>query len=251
MKIAIYTAIFGNKDIIKQPINYKQEEGVDYFLITDNKKSYSFNYQIIYKKPIYDDITKNARYYKIMGLDILKEYDFVIWHDANIQVMHNEILNIIKFAQNSGFAFFKHPERNCIYDEAIKCIELEKDYPFKILRQVYSYYIAGIENKIGLYATGLFIKNNKFTYEDFLNLWWDEIKFKSRRDQLSLPYFLNKFKIIPGIIEGCVRENKYSIFHSHNHSNYYFLSTGKSKPFYAWSKKISVSLIKFIKIMNK
>lgn len=251
MKIAIYSAIFGDKDEIKKPLNYEKDDNIDYFLITDNENSNSYNYQIIFKKPIYDDITKNARFYKINGLEIFKSYDYVIWHDANIQMIHNKILNITKFAQFKGLAFFRHSERNCIYDEAIKCIELEKDYPFKILKQVYSYYNAGIKNEIGLYATGLIVKNNELIYEDFINLWWQEIKLKSRRDQISLPYFLNKFNMIPGVIDGCVRENIYSVFHKHKHVNYCFLSTGKSKPFYGWSKKAAIMAIKLIKMKNK
>lgn len=251
MKIAIYTAIFGEKDEIKMPLYYDKDDNVDYFLITDNEKSNSFNYQIILKKPIYDDVTKNARFYKLKGLEIFKSYDYVIWHDANLQIVHNEILNTLNFSHNNGIAFFKHAERNCIYNEAIRCIELEKDYPFKILKQVYSYYISGIINESGLYDTSIVVKNNKLICEDFLNLWWDEIKNKSRRDQLSLPYSLKMFNIVPGIMLGSRTENNYSIFYKHKHSKYNFLSGKKSKRYSKSSKKIAIMLIKIIKIINK
>ncbi len=251
MKIAIYTAIFGDKDEIKQPINYKKDDNVDYFLITDNEKSNFFNYEIIIKEPIYDDVTKNARYYKINGLEIFKNYDFVIWHDANLQIIHNKILSTLDFIQNNGIAFFKHAERNCIYDEAIKCIELEKDYPFKILKQIIQYYKCGIKNEIGLYDTSIVAKNNKLIYEEFLNLWWNEIKYKSRRDQLSLPYSLKEFKVVPGIMQGNRSENAYSLFHGHKHTKYNFLSIGKPKRFSSGKKKLAIALIKLIKVINK
>lgn len=251
VKIAIYTAVFGDKDDPKEPLHHSSENGIDYFLITDNEKTKSIVYNIVIKKPIYDDITKNARYYKTNGIEIFKEYEYVIWHDANLQIMHNKILSILPYVKNKGIGFFKHAERNCIYDEAIKCIELEKDYPFKILNQIFQYYTSGIKNESGLYDTSILVKNNRLINEDFLNLWWNEIKNKSRRDQLSLPFSLRAFKVVPGITQGNRSNNPYSLFHGHKHSKYNFLSIEKPKGFNKTSKKIAIALIKLIKKINK
>ena len=250
LRIAIYTAVFGGKDEVRDPIKYEENENIDYFLITDDLEIKSKCYNIIYKKPIYDDITKNARYYKIHGLEEFKNYDFVIWHDANLQIVHNKILKILKFAEYKGIAFFKHSERNCIYDEAVKCIQLEKDYPLNILKQIFGYYIYGIRNNIGLYDTSIVVKNNKLISEELLELWWSEIKYKSRRDQLSLPYSLKKYNIEPGIIEGRRENNEFTFFSRHNHSKYNFLSLEKPKTFNKWSKALTIKIILFLKKIN-
>tara|TARA_R110001583_G_scaffold70265_4_gene198907 strand:+ start:375 stop:1145 length:771 start_codon:yes stop_codon:yes gene_type:complete len=250
LKIAIYTAIFGEKDVVREPLKYIKNENIDYFLISDDRGIESKCYKIIYKKPIYDDITKNARYYKIIGLELFKNYDFVIWHDGNIQINDEEIPNFVHFALKSNYAFYKHPTRNCIYDEAIKCIELEKDFPFILLKQVLKYFRSGITNNIGLYATGLYVKNNQFNNVDFMEQWWTETKHYSRRDQISLPYCLKKNQIKPIIINGNIRDNKYSIFHSHKHSKYNFLTLGKSKPINKWFKAIAIKIILFLKKIN-
>ena len=250
LKIAIFTAIFGGKDELKEPINFTSDVNVDYFLITDEPGIESKIYQIIYKKPIYNDLTKNARYYKIIGLDLFNEYDYVIWHDANIQINHNEIHNLISFATNTGFAFYSHSQRNCMYDEVIKCIKLEKDYPFILLKQVLKYFFAGVGNNSGLYETGLYVKNNKRMHLDFLNLWWNETKRYSRRDQISLPYCIKKIHIVPAIISGNIRKNKYSTFHQHKHSKYKFLTTSTEKPFVAVQKYIAIKTIAFLKKIN-
>ena len=248
LKIAIYTAVFGGKDVIKKPLSYNNDENIDYFLITDNKKNINFNYKIILKEPIYDDITKNARYYKIIGLGLFKEYDIVIWHDGNLQVIHNKITDILKFVENKQVAFFKHPDRNCIYNEAIKCIQLEKDYPIKIFKQVFGYFVKGIKSEDGLYETTIIVKNNKLIDKKFLDLWWNEIKNKSRRDQLSLPYSLKKFNITPGIIKGKREKNEYSIFNKHSYEQYLFLSS-KIKKYSSIKKRVVIKLIKLIKRM--
>jgi hypothetical protein len=250
-KIAVYTAIFGDKDILKPPLNFSVNDNIDYYLITDNSKLEINNYQLVLKKPIYNDVTKNARFYKIYGLEIFKRYDFVIWHDANLQIIHNKILNSIDFVSNHGIAFFKHPSRNCIYNEAIKCIYKEKDDPYKILKQVYQYYKFGIKNESGLYETSIFIRNNKLINNDFLDLWWNEIKHKTRRDQLSLPYSLKVLNIIPGIIPGDREQNTFSLFSLHKHSEYNFLSSKKPKYLEEFSIKVAIKLIKLIKSINK
>ena len=249
-KTAIYTAVFGGKDQVREPKGYKENEKIDYFLITDDRELKSNCYKVVFKKPIYDDITKNARYYKIIGLEEFKNYDFIIWHDANLQIVQDEILNVLKFVDNKGIAFFKHSDRNCIYDEAIKCIQLEKDYPFKILKQIYGYYMSGIKPEAGLYDTSIVVKNNKLISNEFLDLWWSEIKNKSRRDQLSIPYALKKFNIDPGIIKGRREKNEFTFFSKHKHSKYNYLSLSKPKPFNKWSKAIAIKIILFLKKIN-
>ncbi|GAA4267996.1 glycosyltransferase domain-containing protein [Hyunsoonleella aestuarii] len=249
-KIAIYTAVFGGKDQVREPLRYKEDDNIDYFLISDDQELKSDSYKIIYKKPIYDDITKNARYYKIIGLDEFKSYDFIIWHDANLQIAQDKILNVLKFVENKGIAFFKHSQRDCVYDEAIKCIQLEKDYPFKILKQVLGYYVKGIKCKAGLYDTSIVVKNNKLLSHEFVNLWWHEIKHKSRRDQLSLPYALKKFNIEPGIMKGRREKNEYSFFSNHYHTKYNFLSSSTPKSFNKWHKSFTIKVILILKKLN-
>lgn len=247
MKVAIYTAIFGDKDELYEPFNFRKSKHIDYFLITDNFDIKSIHYKVIFKKPIYDDITKNARYYKVMGLELFNDYDYVVWHDANIQVIHSRVTHLITLIDKKVIALFKHPERDCIYDEAIKCIELEKDYPFKVLKQIFFYFIHGINHNSGLYATGLFIINKKIISNEFLNIWWDEIRDKSRRDQLSLPYALSVSQVEPIILNEDIRNNEYSFFHSHKHKSYNFISLNKPKPFSSFSKYLAIEMIRFFK----
>lgn len=250
MKIAIYTAIFGNKDLLKTPIFYQKSDTIDYYVITDNNELVCKGYQLVYKEAIFDDVTKNARFYKIKGLSVFEEYDYSIWHDANIQINHKYIPNIVNYAKYKNFAFFHHPDRACLYDEAIKCIELNKDYPFIILRQVFIYFMKGIKNRVGLYETGIFVKNHKCDNRKFEETWWNEVIKHSRRDQISLVYAICKCQIKIGIIEGLIRVNIFSKFHKHLTKKYIFLSTGQSRPFSNRQKRVSLRMIKCLKKIN-
>ena len=230
MKIAVYSAIFGSKDNLKDPVGYKGSNNIDYFLITDDKTINSSIYKIIYREPSLNDITKNARQYKILGLEEdFKKYDFIIWHDANLQMIHDEILlfDFSKFSED--IMFFRHSERNCVYDEAIKCIELKKDDPLKIFRQILGYWAIGLKSNNGLFDTSILVKNNRKLNVSFLKFWWTEVLNKSRRDQISLPVALKKYDIEFSFLSGYRNSNKYSLFSNHNYSQYNFLEKERKK----------------------
>jgi len=220
MNIAVYTAIFGHKDELKDPINYTLNSGTDYFLITDNKDIKSKIYEINFKKAIDPDIAKNARYYKIMGLEELNDYDYVIWHDANLQLRHDSIPELIKSVQDKELATFAHPNRTNFYDEAVACIRDKKEEPLKLFYQCLSYFRKNISPYSGLYETSILVKNNNIRKSDFYNSWWEEIRKYSRRDQISLPYILNKWNISPGTLHGERLDSPYAVYYEHQNPYY-------------------------------
>ena len=220
MKIGVYTAIFGNKDQLKLPINYKKDSNIDYLLFTDNIDNAIFPYKVHKRAIVYDNITQNARYYKIMGDDVLSNYDLLIWHDANIQLYHNEINNLITQAENSFLTTFTHPHRDCFYSEAMSCIRVGKDFSLRILRQTIVCFLKGMPAQQGMYSTGILLKNMKFKQESLLLFWWLEVLNFSRRDQLSFSFMVYKKKLKVSVIDDDIFDNKYSIYHKHNYEVY-------------------------------
>lgn len=220
MKIAVYTAIFGGKDILRDPIDYRVDEAIDYFVISDEVLQ-SDIYQLIKKEVFNPDITKNARYYKILGIEEFENYDYVIWHDANLQLKHDFIPELVKQVQNKHLATFLHPIRNCIYDEAATCIMDKKEDSLKLFSQCLIYFFRGMPSMAGLFETSILVKNNRLNSFDFNQLWWREIKKYSRRDQISLPYIIYRHKISIGILQGDRINSPYSMFYEHNYNEYH------------------------------
>ncbi|HAP70698.1 MAG TPA: hypothetical protein DCR04_13410 [Flavobacteriales bacterium] len=69
MKVLVYTAIFGDKDeapLLSGDCKSVEYE-VDFLCITDNIKLTSPHYNVEFTNPVFSDVTKNARYYKIQG----------------------------------------------------------------------------------------------------------------------------------------------------------------------------------------
>ena len=81
-KYAVYTAIFGDYDDLREPAFESVFEEADFYCFTDDKTLQSSKYNIIYVEREFRDATRNARYYKVMEHPVLAGYEFTIWMDA-------------------------------------------------------------------------------------------------------------------------------------------------------------------------
>ncbi|NHE56245.1 glycosyltransferase domain-containing protein [Cyclobacterium plantarum] len=216
MKIAVYTAIFGGKDYLLDPINFKKNVNykVDYFCFTDNLKLISNVYTIIYINPSINSTVKKSRFIKIKGSKELIEYDYVIWHDGNIQINADKIEVLIEDLGNNFLAVFRHPYRDNIFDESKACIKLRKEDFFIIIFQLLVYMWKGVSTEGKLFETGIFVKKNNFK-EEFFNLWWDNVKKYSCRDQISLSYVVENTNEKLSLLDGEGKNNPYSTYHPH------------------------------------
>lgn len=222
MKIAVYTANFGGKDIIRDPLNYRISDTIDYFVISDNNTQSTSAYQLVYKKSRFDDVAKNARYYKILGFEIFTDYDYLIWHDANIQIRHDAVSKLIQYVSDGEhMAVFKHPERDSFYQEARSCIQLDKDFSLKILFQAFVYFVKGLPKNSGLFETGILVRKTAAINVPLYDTWWHNIQKYTRRDQLALPFIKWKYKSKIAILPGRGISNEFSQYHPHLHRNYY------------------------------
>lgn len=249
MKIAVYTALYGEKDILRPPNGYSREEDISYFVFSDNELDVP-PYQNILKPIIYEDVAKNARYFKIMGDTILSEYDILIWHDANIQLEHTEIKNLVTLTSQTFLTTFAHPNRNDFYSEAMTCIRVEKDFSLRLLKQSWIYFLNGMPAHHGLCSTGILIKNYDNPPGNALEFWWQQTLKYSRRDQLSLAYTIFRQKLNITLIREDILNNKYSKYHLHNHTYYEEKSKVMSYNFWIF-KQISFYGVKLIRKIKK
>ncbi|HEY9169187.1 MAG TPA: glycosyltransferase domain-containing protein [Lutibacter sp.] len=250
MKIGVYTAIYGDKDCLKSPIGFDEHSAIDYLLFTDNINNAVFPYQTQERIAMYDDVTKNARYFKILGDEILNKYDVLIWHDANIQLIHTEIENLIKKAEQSFLTTFIHPDRDCFYSEAMTCVRVGKDFSLRILRQAIVCFFNGMPAQQGMYSTGILIKNFKYKNTILFSFWWHQVNNFSRRDQLSLAYTLYKTNEDVTILEDNIFDNRYSVYHKHGYEEYRERKNMMDYN-YTFLKKLSILVIQVLRKIKK
>lgn len=216
-KIAVYTANIGEYDNLNNPLT--PSKNVKYFVFSDTERKKIGVWDVI--KPDYfnSSPTRSARFYKLHPHFYFQEYDYSIWIDSNLTmcVTPEDLINSVE--GNKGLAIWRHPLRDCIFDEARECIRLGKDEPEIIEQQINRYYCEGFPKKFGLWETGAMIRrHNEPEIKELMSLWWREIQNGSKRDQIGLAYALWKSQIAVGSIapQGiCVRSDPRFIYQSH------------------------------------
>jgi hypothetical protein len=222
MKIIIYTSIFGGYDNLIDD-QFKMD-GVDYVCFTDRDIK-SDTWKIIKSTPIYNDPNRNAKKYKVLPHRYLSEYDWSVWIDGNIKV----IADIRPLCSGDPYKLYDHMKvfdrRDCVYDEAntiLKFGEINskknphkgilnwKDNPKLITEQMNRYMSEGYPPHNGLATTPIMVRShNDVDVISHNEDWWSEIKYNSKRDQLSFNYIAwkNEFDFV--YLEGDSRDNKY------------------------------------------
>jgi len=206
MKIAIYTAISGNKsELLDPPIVHPN---IDYIAFTDQTHR---TLKVWEKRPIINFTMnskftqrRNAKVYKILPEMFLNEYDVTIYHDGGHFCLMNPIDIIKKYLPNEtdDLAVFKHRWNTCIYKEASDVIREHVDIPELITAQCDYYKRNQYPENNGLYELPVLIRK-KSVRNGLINLrWWEQICKWSSRDQISFPVVLWSINTKPIILPG-------------------------------------------------
>lgn len=213
-RIVVYTAIFGGKDNLKEPL-YKIKNA-DLICFTDNIDFKSDSYKIIIRQGTHQDPNLSAKKYKLLGDPFLDKYKYSIWADGNQLLKFKDAKVLVNsYLRYNNLALFAHPDgRDCIYDECDFLVEnnhiFNFDYPEKMINQIIKYKKEGMPKHAGLIAGGFIIRKIHSTkVKKIMNLWWKEVTNHSRRDQLSFNYVIWKLREKYGVIQGSYWDNEY------------------------------------------
>jgi len=229
-KKVIYTAIFGGKDNLHEPLFLP--EGFDFVCFTDNKDLRSTHWDIRVVTPFLKDPVRNARYHKIMAHKVLPEYGQSVWIDGNMIVQGNVCVLVDQYLSSNDFATFDHSKqkrrflkifwirdrklgRDCIYDEYDALVSRTKkgiymDDINTMEAQITRYRNERYPEHNGLAVTMILLRNHKKKeVVQLMEAWWQELELGSRRDQLSLNYVAWKQDFPITYVSGDPRHNKY------------------------------------------
>ena len=216
-RVVIYTAIFGEYDTLLTPENVLPN--ADYICFTDSDLT-SDIWQIRKVPAIYNDSTRCARKYKLLPHRYLSEYDTSLWVDGNINT-HGDINKFIDiYLSSSNIAVYDHMQcfdkRSCVYQEAQAIFYFGnkngnfKDNPKLIQKQMERYIADSYPHQNGLLSSGVILrKHNQGDVIDCMEYWWQELKYGSKRDQLSFNYSAWKTDLNFSWIKGDIRDNEF------------------------------------------
>ena len=192
-RIAVYTAITGRYDTLRKPS--VTTPGVSYFCFTDEPRWLSFindtGWTILALPGGRDlDPVRKARWAKILCHRIpqLAAFDYSVWIDGNLDVT-GDLQSLVESLCGATLTGFRHPFRDCLYEEGRACILEEKDDPGTIRRQLARYRSEGYPAHHGLTETNVLIRKHRAPEViTLMEAWWSEVSHHSKRDQLSFCY---------------------------------------------------------------
>jgi hypothetical protein len=201
VKVVVYTAITGGRDTLVEPPSF---EGVRYVAFLD-RDSPPNGWMIRPVCDLFRDPCRNAKIHKVLAHMYFPDVAVTLWVDGNI-ILKAPIDKLVEEClQTSDMAIFRHPERDCIYDEAEYCIANRLDNPETIKAQMTRYRAAGYPPHNGLALAGVLLRRHTPAMAALNNTWWAEICAGSRRDQLSFNYAVHtqslKLNLIPGVLD--------------------------------------------------
>jgi len=220
----VYTSIFGGYDeIIKQNL----PGGWDWKCFSEENSL-----------SLYTDNNRNAKRFKVLPHRYLQNYEYSIFIDGNMTIRGDVNKLVDKYLSNSNVAFFSHDNnfldsRNCAYREAQTIFKLGeknmnltpergnlnyKDNLELIKNQMERYSMVGYPKDNGL-ITGMVIlrRHNEKDCIEVMEDWWTEIKYNSKRDQLSFNYVAWKNDLKFNYIDGDSRDNEYFVRDTNPH----------------------------------
>jgi hypothetical protein len=206
MKIAILTSVSGlNGARIADPL-YKTHPNVDYYAFVDQPQHCNTWRQVpLPNFSTVDDIFKdrrNAKFPKLFGFLLIPHYDVYIWHDHYLEVIADPFQMAKDFLNDSEIAIFKHPKRNCIYEEMDAVLKFGFERPDLIQDSRKFFEEKNYPKDNGLYELTSFMYRNTFNVKQMMLSWWELINKFSSRDQISFPYVLQKQNLKHTIIPG-------------------------------------------------
>jgi hypothetical protein len=154
-------------------------------------------------RPAYNRFTsprRNSRVPKILTHQFV-DTKYSLWIDGNLKLLKSPDELVETYLKDHDIAVFKHPTRDCIYDEATECAKRGLDNVETIIAQAVSYEKAGYAKHRGQAECGFILRRHTPKVEQFNNAWWAEHCVHSVRDQISFMYALDKVGLRCNIID--------------------------------------------------
>lgn len=182
MNKVIFTAIFGDKDELKEPMVVTP--GWQYICFTDQDlQSKVWEIRKMLARP--DGPQRTARWIKI-NFHKYFNAENSIWVDASY-IINCDLDTWWENFFKPPFTVIRHPDRDCFYEEAQAVIDHGRDTAANVKPQVDTYRALGLPAHNGLIASGILMRWNVKAVRNFCELWWHHVQEYSVRDQLAWP----------------------------------------------------------------
>jgi hypothetical protein len=208
----IVTAIFGSYDEVKPPL--EQSVPCQFTLLTDNPmlEAPGWRRPVDYKSQAHPRLS--AKKPKLQPWRYCIGDGPWIWIDGSFEIISPTFVEeVLAGADGHLLAQWEHPDRSCVYAEAVVSSVLPKYADVPVVEQAAHYREIGHPTLWGLWATGLIVYREPVDY--LSGLWWAEMNRWGYQDQISQPVALRAAGMRPKGLPYGLRSNPWLKHHPH------------------------------------
>jgi hypothetical protein len=205
--------IFGNYDRLRAPLKQGDNEpgySVRHVCLTDELLPQDVpGWEYVLPERHYEgDNRRESRRCIALSHEYFPDADVTIMHGGSIQLHVPALIALGWLEDDMDMAALRHPDRDCVYDEAKAVVETGKDSAETVWPQIQAYKAEGYPAHNGLAACTIIIRRNTARVRQFNAFWWQQTRRHSVRDQLSFNYSCWKLGMDYGIIPGNLLKSK-------------------------------------------
>jgi len=185
----VYTCLFGSSEAFND-FTYERDPDIDFVCFTDDSELRSNFWRVEYVPSGLLDPPRASKKVKHLPHRYLSAYRESLYLDNTVQLKRpaRELFDELLCPSPSPWVAFRHPWRQCIYDEADEVVRLGYDAPERVNAQVQFYRRLGYPPKNGLVKGAALLRRHHdpavvAVGED----WFQQVLRHSVRDQISLP----------------------------------------------------------------
>jgi len=156
---------------------------------------------------------QRAKWYKINAHLVLPDYDRSLWIDGSLDMRDPAFITRM-LSSEAAWTLFPHPDRDCVFDEAVASRGLRKYNGCPIEEQVAAYRSINHPEHWGLWCMTLMARNHRQPSLALIERrLWDEVDRWPMNDQIALPVVFREMAFRPDEVEGDFWHNEWF---SHN-----------------------------------
>ncbi len=194
----ILTAITDGFDTLKDLP--EQDVDVEAICVTDNPDLTSGTWKVVYE-PRSDVHPCRAAKRPKMCPWLYSDATSSVWVDASMRITsHRFVSDLLDLAE--PVAQFKHPDRNCLYDEGRYSLTLGKYANEPLIEQMLRYREEGHPDHWGLWCAGVIARHHTPQVVAMNEAWLHECEHWSFQDQVSEPALLRRHRLRPRTLPG-------------------------------------------------
>jgi hypothetical protein len=211
----VYTALFGSYEaLVEQPIatTLTTLPGIDFICFSDVPRESASWRVVVVDPPVRGDTVRSARAIKILGHEVLRQYDEWLWIDNRVVLRASPEDVFDSWLTGFDLAIPLHDHRSSVAEEYQAVLRAGFDSPYRVREQLALVRrdLPSVLTEPPLW-TGLMARRPSASVDKWAATWMAMVLLYSRRDQLSVNYAIATSQLTMNMV---LVDNRSSQFHT-------------------------------------